>query len=110
MTRPRRCPLLRDRWLVRGPSTGSEDAPGQPRSPTIRPRGLTVQLPQPRTSIRRACRFDHTTALARAALRSRRHELIARCLNFSGTGVRHEAPCNRVEVKDLRRWAVAAAW
>ena len=32
------------------------------------------------------------------------------CLNFSGTGVRHEAPCNRVEVKDLRRWAVAAAW
>jgi hypothetical protein len=23
---------------------------------------------------------------------------------------RHEAPCNRVEVKGLRRWAVAAAW
>jgi hypothetical protein len=32
------------------------------------------------------------------------------CLKISGTGVRHEAPCNRVEVKDLRRWAVAAAW
>jgi len=31
-------------------------------------------------------------------------------LRSDGTGVRHEALCNRVEVEDLLRWAVAAAW
>jgi hypothetical protein len=29
---------------------------------------------------------------------------------FDVMGVRHEVPRNRVEVKDLLRWAVAAAW
>jgi hypothetical protein len=29
---------------------------------------------------------------------------------FSVAQVRHEAPCNRVEVKDLRRRIVAAVW
>ncbi len=30
--------------------------------------------------------------------------------SFSDGYVRHEAPWNRVEVKDLRRWTVAAVW
>jgi hypothetical protein len=41
-----------------------------------------------------------------------RHPRSAACrrLRSDGTGVRHEAPRNRVEVEDLRRRAVAAAW
>jgi hypothetical protein len=29
---------------------------------------------------------------------------------YTYPSVRHEAPCDRVEVKGLHRWAVAAAW
>src|SRR5215468_707385 len=51
MTRPRRCPLLRHRRLVRGPSTSSEDALGQPRSPNIRSWGTHCPAPpQARTT------------------------------------------------------------
>jgi hypothetical protein len=86
MTRPRRCPLLRHRQLVRGPSTGSEDALGRPRMANIRPRGRTCPAGRKaRTSARRACRFDHRNrALARlrTALRWHRRELTTRCLNL----------------------------
>jgi hypothetical protein len=43
MTRPRRCPLLHHRRLARGANVSSEDALGQQRTPTIRPRRLSVQ-------------------------------------------------------------------
>jgi hypothetical protein len=43
MTRPRRCPLLHHRRLARGTNVSSEDALGQQRTPTIRPRRLSVQ-------------------------------------------------------------------
>ncbi len=78
MTRPRRCPLLRHRRLVRGPSTGSEDAPGQPRRERICPRGLTVQpaanrgpaFEEPAASITQTALARHRAALAFAPPRT----------------------------------------